>query len=180
MIVATKMDGFQEFFLPLTVCSYIDRRILTYRSYRRYIVLFTVTISRFLSLETTFPPPPRYPCCIPRSPTRSLFLVRILFINRDRSVSLFRRRRRRRRAKNVGTFRGKCRRGSLKPDIYRVRLWNSRRGGRTGGQAPPSTPRLWLVRGHKIIDADRCLCAPMTRCPRKIKAVPWPANWRGY
>lgn len=122
MIVATKMDGFQEFFLPLTVCSYIDRRILTYRSYRRYIVLFTVTISRFLSLETTFPPPPRYPCCIPRSPTRSLFLVRILFINRDRSVSLFRRRRRRRRAKNVGTFRGKCRRGSLKPDIYRVRL----------------------------------------------------------
>lgn len=161
MIVATKMDGFQEFFLPLTVCSYIDRRILMYRSYRRYIVLFTVTISRFLSLETTFPPPPRYPCCIPRSPTRSLFLVRILFINRDRSVSLFRRRRRRRRAKNVGTFRGKCRRGSLKPDIYRVRLWNSRRDGRTGGQAPP--PPLLDYDSFEVIRSSMQIGASVRR-----------------
>lgn len=140
---------------------------------RQYIVLFTVTISRFLSLETTFlppPPPPQHPRCIPFTPssTHSLFLVRILFINRDRFVSLFRRRRRRRRrGRMLARSRNKVVGGISKAGsdrfVYEI-------------QDEVPSPRLWFVRGHKIIDADRCFCAPMTRCPRKIKAVPWPAN----
>lgn len=93
----------------------------------QYIVSFTVTISRFLSKQ--LPANPSFPISVLHSarasPTHSLFLVRILFINRDRSVSLFRRRR-----VNVGTFEesGRGSRGGYLTFVYEIQ----------DGAAPPS------------------------------------------
>lgn len=75
------------------------------------------------------PPNPSFPISVLHSarasPTHSLFLVRILFINRDRSVSLFRRRR-----VNVGTFEesGRGSRGGYLTFVYEIQ----------DGAAPPS------------------------------------------
>lgn len=167
-------------FFPLFVFTCLEREKIArrpqlIRSYLRgnisfYLPLPFLDFYRSKQLFSPPPPPPQHPRCIPFTPssTHSLFLVRILFINRDRFVSLFRRRRRRRRrGRMLARSRNKVVGGISKAGsdrfVYEI-------------QDEVPSPRLWFVRGHKIIDADRCFCAPMTRCPRKIKAVPWPAN----